>query len=108
MKETNPKFEMLHPKMTMEVLGYIPGFLNLNDPRSAKEQLHTNYGHGGGWRHFNGFQFDPTTLTITYPQDPPLKALARATFRDETILYFQHSWVMVIQADGSWEICRMD
>lgn len=101
-------WEFLHPQMTEEHLGLIHSFLSEADPRPAKEQLHSNYAHGGGWHPFHGFTFDPTTLTISYPGDPPHRALARTRLRDETILYFDYSWVLILQEDGSWEIARMD
>jgi hypothetical protein len=29
-------------------------------------------------------------------------------FRDELVLLFPHSWVLVMQKDGTWEVARMD
>ena len=96
-----------------ETLGYIPFFINSGDPRPAAEQIHTAYAHGGGWKPFEGFQFleDPFDISgtkIQYPGDPPLKILAWATLRDETIMVFELAWTAIQQKDGSVEISRLD
>lgn len=45
-----------------------------------------------------------------YPEaQGPLKdALARCQGGDETLVFYQHSWVAIIQQDWSFEVCRMD
>ena len=43
------KWELLHPQMTMDHLGYIPDFLSEHDSRPAAQQFDSNYAHGGGW-----------------------------------------------------------
>lgn len=98
---------MRHPRMTLEALGYIPSFLNERDPRPAREQFDAHYQHGGGWVPFNGFVMLPDG-SLKYPDDPPLPILAETKLRDETIRYYPHSWVCIIQPDGSHEISRMD
>ena len=102
----NPAWELLHPKATEEHLGYLPGFLFEGDPRPAKEQLNTHY--IGGWFPFSGHGFNPETMILTYPGDPPMKPIARTKLRDETIFLFPHAWVLILQEDGTWEIARMD
>jgi hypothetical protein len=92
--------------MNIDAWGLIPTFLNKTDPRSAKEQFDTNY--VGGWRPFKGFTFNPDTKTLKYPGDPAYKPVDTATFRDETIILYPHAWVLVLQKDGAWEVCRMD
>jgi hypothetical protein len=92
---------------TPEALGFIPSFVSDDDPRPAREQLDTAYGHGGGWRAFPGFTMLPDG-NLKYPGDPPTVALAETYLRDETIRFYQHSWVAVIQPDGTFEVCRMD
>jgi hypothetical protein len=90
------------------MLGFLPIFLSTDDPRPAKEQFHTNYRHGGGWHPFHGFKFNPTTLTLTSSGDPPMRAIAETKLRDERIIFFTCSWVMIQQPDGSCELARMD
>lgn len=96
----------------MEVVGYIPTFLDENDPRPAKEQIHTAYSHGGGWNPFEGFKLKKDPITgrnfLSYPDDPPTWELSRATLRDETLIFFEHAWLVILQKDGSWEVARLD
>lgn len=89
-----------------EMLGFIPMFLNENDPRSAREQLDANYQHGGGWYPMPKWKMDGDT--IQYPGDKPLKPVAMAHLRDEIIYVYPYSWVCVVQKDGSFEVSRMD
>jgi len=108
-------WKMKHPQATPEMLGYIPSFLNDDDPRPAKEQLDTNYRQGGGWIPFPGFKMLPNG-DLAYPGDPPMKLLAETvlhadggTIKPEVIRFYDCSWVAIIQVpDGSYEICRMD
>lgn len=100
------QWEMLHPKMTLRHLGYIPGWLSPSDPKSAREQLSEGYKFGG-WQPFKGFTLNDDN-SLSYPGDPPIKPLAKAQLRDETIVFYDHSWVAVIQKDRSFEVCRMD
>jgi len=96
-----------HPDMTVEMLGYVPDFLNDQDPRPAKEQIDANYGHGGGWNSFPGFTMLPNG-SLSYPGDPPIPVLAETKLRDETIRFYEHAWLAIIQPDGSYEISRVD
>lgn len=101
------KWIMKHPRATIETLGYIPYFLNENNPKPAREQLDDNYRHGGGWTPFPGFVMLPNG-NMKYPGDPETILLAETKLRDETIRFYQHSWVSIVQPDGSYEVCRMD
>lgn len=88
-------------------LGYLPAFLVPDDPRPAKEQFNERYVYGG-FEPFKGFFFDPRTHRLQYPGDPPMFPLGGTTLRDETILLFPSSWVVILQRDGAWECARMD
>ena len=96
----------------MEVVGFLPQFVSEHDPRSAKEQINDNYAHGGGWSSFKGFTLvssdDKNQYGLDYPGDPMSKELSRATFRDELLVFFEHSWLAIIQKDGSFEVSRLD
>lgn len=96
-----------HPEATVEMLGYLPDMLSETDPRPAREQLDSGYRHGGGWCPFAGFELQPDG-SIVYPGDPPMPLLAETTLRDERIRFFDCAWVMILQPDDSFEICRMD
>ena len=102
----------------MEVVGpYLPHFFNEDDPRPAKEQVHTAYSHGGGWNPFNGFKLHrfgevPGEVRehygLKYPGDPIMRELSRAKLRDELLVFFECSWLAIIQPDSSWEVARLD
>lgn len=89
-------------------LGFLPMFMREEDPRPAREQIHDNYRHGGGWRSFTGFDYNPRTLEIVYPGDPPMLPLATTKLRDETIIFYPHAWLLVLQPDGTFEVSRVD
>jgi hypothetical protein len=92
---------------TLDAVGILPLWLDPDDPRPAKEQFGANYGHGGGWQPFEGFRLLKGGH-IKYPGDPAHKPLAMMKLRDEVILIYPHAWVLILQKDGSFEICRMD
>jgi hypothetical protein len=98
------KWEMKHPQATLDMLGYIPSFLDENDPRPAAKQIDTAY--VGGWQPFPGFTMVDNGLR--YPGDPLTPLLAETKLRDETIRFYDCSWVAIVQPDGSYEISRLD
>lgn len=102
------KFELKQPRANQAMLGYLPTFWSEQDPRAAKEQANTSYGHGGGWGSFKGFKMASDGSSIQYPGDPPLSLIAEAQMRDETIRVYDCAWVAIVQKDGSYEICKMD
>lgn len=101
------KWTMLDPRMTRDHLGFLPMFLNEDDPRPAKEQIDAHYQHGGGWRSMKGFKLTGS-LGLSYPGDPILKPLASTHLRDETILFYMSAIVAIIQKDRSFEVARID
>ncbi|HEY4385633.1 MAG TPA: hypothetical protein VGN34_14335 [Ktedonobacteraceae bacterium] len=96
---------ILHPKMTAEHLGFIPSFLSEDDKRPAKEQINDRY--VAGWNKFDGFTKDSNHV-LKYPDDPSMHPLAATKLRDELILFYEHSWLVIVQPDGSWEAARVD
>jgi hypothetical protein len=105
---TNPDWVALHPAMRPYMLGELPGMLDEDDPRPAREQFDANYRHGGGWRPFKGHTLNSPSLSLSYPGDPDMPALALTRLRDEVIIFSECSWVTIIQPDGSYETARMD
>lgn len=101
----HPKF--LHPRCSVEHLGFIPLWLSEANPKPARQQLNDAYGHGGGWQPFKGFRLDDSN-GLSYPGDPTLMPIAEMQVRDELVLMYEHSWVAIIQPDRSFEVCRMD
>jgi hypothetical protein len=104
----HPAWVGLHPAVTAEHLGYLPGFLDLADERKAAVQLNERYVHGG-WRPFGQDKFKLSASNmLRYPGDPPLKPIAMAMLRDEMILLYQSDIVVIVQPDRSFEVARMD
>jgi len=104
---TTPAWAALRPGITAEHLGYLPGFLDDEDPRSASQQFAANYKFGG-WRPMKGFTIGPS-LALNYRGDPPIYPIAMTMLRDvELILLYPGDWVVIVQMDNSFEVCRMD
>ena len=101
-------FEILDGHSVWDNLGFLPTFLDPNDPRSAVVQLDANYQHGGGWQAASAFTLDPETMELKYPGDPPLRPVAVAFLRSEQIYVYPYSFVAVVQPDGKFEAARMD
>jgi len=97
---------LLHPKATPDMLGYIPGFLNIGDPRPAREQIAANY--ISGWHPFQGFTLNEENGHLEYPNDPPMMPIATTQLRDEVIVLYEHDWLMIMQKDNTWEVARLD
>lgn len=93
-------------------VGFLPGFFDHDDPRSAREQIDENYGFGGGWQPIKGFTMEPDEdgfgPVLLYPGDPPLRWLATSKLRDEMLLLFQASILIILQKDGTFEAARVD
>jgi hypothetical protein len=102
---------LLDDKIDPRQLGELPLMLDDDDPRSAREQLHANYAHGGGWQPFDGFTV-LEDLRIKYPGDPALSPRAVMRLRqDALVLMYDHDWVMIVDRTGAqptFEIARMD
>ena len=88
----------------IDELGFLPAFLNEEDPRPAGEQFNTNY--VGGWNPIPAFTMKDYTLQ--YPGDRPLIPIGYTTLRDEVILFYPYAFVAIKQHDGSFEAARMD
>ncbi len=101
------QFKILNSQYCQEDLGYLPDFLSVFDTDTAAKQINENYGHGGGWSPMNGWERVLDT-GIRYPGDPTLFPWAMTHLRDETIYVYPSDWVMIVQANGDFEISRID
>lgn len=99
-------WKLCHPAATPDSLGFIPSFLDEDDPASAREQIDRNYAHGGGFVPLAKIKMDEHYLR--YPGDPPFPLIAETKLRDETIRLYRYSWLAIIQADGSYEVAKID
>lgn len=98
--------EALMPGFRLAALGGLPAMLHPDDERTAIEQFHERYAHGGGWHPIPGFTLHGNKLD--YPGDPTLMPCVRMLFRDEIIYVYEYSIVAVVQPDGSFQVARMD
>ena len=98
----------LDPRANLDQLGFIPNFLEENDPRPAAVQINDRYGFGGGWQPMPRFEMNIKTGVLRYPGDPALYPLFISKLRDEVIRVYPHAWVSILQPDGSYEVARMD
>jgi hypothetical protein len=103
----HPRVVALHPACTPDHVGFIPTFLDEDDPRPAAEQFQERYIYGG-WRNQSGFKQGNQRFTLAYPGDPPLKPIAAMMLRDEMIMIYDAGYVAIWQKDGTFEACRMD
>lgn len=101
-------WELLHPDMTPEHLGFLPFIISPGDNRPVEEQINERYQHGGGWRPNYKWAMDPDTKAITFLGDKPLLPIARIQVNDETVYVYDHAYVAIVEADGSYEVARMD
>jgi hypothetical protein len=99
-------WQALHPAVTREHLGAIVTFIDVRDPRSAREQLDAAYKQFGGFRPIKGFTL--TEAGLEYPGDPTMRPMAECRLREERVILHEASWVAVVQPDGSFEVARMD
>lgn len=89
-------------------LGFLPDLISDQDPRPVAEQLQDTYRHGGGWNPQSGFTFKQETGALSYPGDPVMKPLALSNCRDEMLLFYPYSYLLVLQQDGNFEVARVD
>jgi hypothetical protein len=92
----------------LALAGHIPHFFDSRDERPAKEQIHDNYAHGGGWNPFTGFVRDRDSMALTYPGDPALFPYLMIHLGDERVYIYPFSWVVIEQPNGAWEVARID
>lgn len=97
----------IDPRFELEQLGRLPELLRADDPRPVREQLNDRYAHGGGWRPQSGFNKSPGH-TLHYPGDPPMHPIAVSHFGNEVVIFYPHGYLLVMQLDHSWEVCRVD
>jgi len=87
---------------------------------NARQAIDMNYGHGGGFQPFKGFQFNFENGVMSYPGDPdmhPMMVIERwgpTVDEDdpepiEHIFFYQHAWVAIARLDKKKvEIARID
>ena len=98
----------LHPRLHPDQVGFIPSFLDEDDPRMAAEQLDAHY--VGGWHPQDGFTRSKggEGFTLHYPGDPPMQPIAAMKLREELILVYEYGYVGIFRANGTFEVARCD
>ena len=97
---------MLDPRCRPEMLVLLNAMLSEDDPRSARDQFDSGYAQSGGWRPMQGFTMEQGKLL--YPDDPAMSPWAMTVLRREVIYVYPHDWVVILQEDNTFEVCRMD
>ena len=103
-----PLWTILHGDFYLEMLGFLPSFLDMNDPQTVREQFQLNY--WPGWNPMRKhWTFDPKTHILQYNGGVgPLYPLASTVLRDEKVYFYEHAFVCVVQPNGDFEVARMD
>ena len=106
------KWTILNP-LGMHYLGFLPEWWRAQyDERPVTQQLHDAYRHGGGWDPLPGFVLQDGNKAQYKPndpdRDPPYEPLAIGEANGEKVIVYDHSWVGVINKDGTFEMNRMD
>lgn len=108
MTRKQPRWTALNEDFDLEMLGLIPGFFDLNDPRPAREQIAQNYWPGYHPTGKGKWKFDPEKHTLQYPDDSLYEPLASTVLRDERIFFYEHAFVAIVQKDNTFDVIRMD
>jgi len=105
---TNLEIILRHPAAHIDMAGYIPGWLNKDNPKSLRDQLNDGYAFGG-FAPFKGFKMNKQEQLV-YAGDPPQRPIVefRSPNHKERVVVYEQAWVAVIYPDGSFEVCRMD
>ena len=86
-------------------LGFLPDFIDQNDPRCARDQFDSNY--CSGWSSITGFTHKG--MVLHYPGDPPLHPIAMWPLRDEMIVVYRHGVVAIFHTKtGAVDVARLD
>lgn len=92
--------------------GLLPEIIVAHDPQPAKVQIQQRYAHGGGFMPLSGFKLQSWhhDAELLYPGDAPMREVWRIhlPFTNEDVILFQYAFVAVVQADGSFDVVRMD
>lgn len=107
--------ELLHPRVTLDHLGFLPEILLSDDPRPVKDQLEERYAHGGGYRPMKDSKFKLVRegFSLKYPGDPLYRPIAKFIFpktKEVAFFYQEGSFLCIVQDDGAGDyvVTRVD
>ena len=91
----------------IQAMGELPWYVSEKDPRPAQLQFEANYKFGTHW--IDGFDMTPDG-TLVYPGDPALFPIGRMVFATETVFFYPHAWVAIIQNNDpdNFVVARFD
>jgi len=101
----------LHPNAN---LGYLPQWLDTNDPDPAHKQIDKHYIFGGWQSSSTKRQMTLTEDNVMhYPGDPPQHPIAFTVLRNEMVLLYRGDWVIIRQPGdahnkATWDVARID
>ena len=102
--DPNRHFHNVDRDRLMEVMGILPVWAA--EPGPTKECFERNYQFGV--HEMKGGEVD-TNGNYLYPDDPPLRPVAKMSKDDEVIYFYQHAMVAITYSDGSDPfVTRMD
>lgn len=102
------KWEMLHPRVTLDHLGLVPAWLDDRNPKGLCDQMDDGYRFGGFKQYpMDGFKVE-REFCLKYPGDPLMRPLAKASLRDEVICFYDAAIFAVFQKDGTFKVARFD
>jgi hypothetical protein len=96
------------PKL-VEQWGFIPHMVTPHSDKPLWEQIHDNYGHGGGWRTQSGWTFENRDGVWygEYSGDPVMRMIDMMQVGDETLALFPYGYVMWTDGDNI-KMARID
>jgi hypothetical protein len=95
-----------HPNAAF-VLGRIPDYLSLLDPRPVALQLATAKGNVRGWSPRSGWETGPGFRINGGPKKMPnMYPIVGTQVREETVMVYEGGWVAIFRK-GAFEVARV-
>jgi len=109
------QFQMLHPRATQDMLGFIPHYFDdrLIGSYTAEQLMIAGYQQTAGCEpndYFNRvqqFQMREGGV-LKFPGDRPMKPIAMYQFGTETLYFYESEMFSIVQPDASFKVWRLD
>jgi hypothetical protein len=101
-------WELVHPRATFDMLGYVPGFIDISSDAPLRDQI--NAGYVSGW-HRSASEWVRISNTLQgHPEDPPFPMIARYRHQPtgELLEFYTSCYTAIVQPDGTFEVARLD
>ena len=98
---------------TLRDLGFLPGMLDEDNPKLAREQLDAGYSHGGGWHPDMGVENWSVVKGFTlysnrYHESYRARAVIYLPLTGEMVIVAEHDFVGIISPGRDIEVARMN